>query len=131
IESERAPGRLRRRRALLFTLVLAVVGFGIAFVSWRTPTKVRADRSEVGSPYQNTRPGVKYLGDAACARCHAEIGETYRQHPMGRSLAPIGEAGTIGGDERSGRPLFQAQGLEYAMERRDGRVFHLETRRDA
>ena len=42
-----------------------------------------------GSPYQNTRPEVKYVGDAACIRCHAEIGESYRAHPMGRSLSPI------------------------------------------
>ena len=26
---------------------------------------------------------VKYVGDAACARCHAEIADTFRHHPMG------------------------------------------------
>ena len=38
------------------------------------------------SPWLNTRPEVKYVGDAVCARCHADIAETYRRHPMGRSL---------------------------------------------
>ena len=42
------------------------------------------------SPYLNTRPGVAYVGDAACARCHREIAAAYRAHPMGRSLAPVG-----------------------------------------
>ena len=46
------------------------------------------------SPYQNARPGVGYVGDAACTRCHREIAEAYRSHPMGRSLAPVGGAGT-------------------------------------
>ena len=38
------------------------------------------------SPWLNTRPGVEYVGDAVCARCHPDIAETFRRHPMGRSL---------------------------------------------
>jgi len=74
---------------------------------------------------------VKYLGDAACVRCHAEIAETYRRHPMGRSLAPIGKAPATDRDEGAGRPVFESRGLQYSIEHRDGRVFHQETRRDA
>ncbi|MGC8640318.1 MAG: tetratricopeptide repeat protein [Isosphaeraceae bacterium] len=86
---------------------------------------------EIDSPYANTRPGVRYVGDAACARCHKDITLTYSQHPMGRSLSPIAAAESPGGDEAGGHPLFQAQGLEYSIERRDGKVLHQETRRDA
>jgi predicted CXXCH cytochrome family protein len=50
---------------------------------------------------------------------------------MGRSLSPIAAATVTVGDDAGGRPLFQAHGLEYSIERRDGRVFHQETRRDA
>ena len=85
----------------------------------------------VDSPYANTHPGVRYVGDAACIRCHAEIGQTYRQHPMGRSLAPIDAATTLGDNDSDGRVLFQAGGLDYSIEHRDGRVYHQETRRDA
>ena len=60
-----------------------------------------------------------------------KIAETYGRHPMGRSLSPIALAVTTGGDEKAGRPLFEAQGLEYSIERRDGRVWHQETRRDS
>jgi Flp pilus assembly protein TadD len=71
------------------------------------------------------------LGDEACARCHAGIAATYRRHPMGRSLSPIGAAVLPAFDEPAeGRPLFEADGLEYSVERRDGRVFHRESRRD-
>ncbi len=40
-------------------------------------------------PYLNVRPEVQYVGDAACADCHADIAATYRQSAMGRSLEPI------------------------------------------
>ena len=41
------------------------------------------------SPWENARPGVKYMGDAACTRCHADIAETFGPDPMGRSLGPL------------------------------------------
>src|SRR5437762_1561401 len=44
------------------------------------------------TPYRNVRPEVKYVGDTACAGCHPSQAKTYRQHPMGRSLAPLAEA---------------------------------------
>lgn len=37
------------------------------------------------SPFQNIRPDVKYLGDAACTPCHRQISGSYHHHPMGRS----------------------------------------------
>src|SRR5207248_3744470 len=49
---------------------------------------------------------------------------------MGRSLAPIDATLVTEADEADGRPLFEANGLEYSIERRNGRVFHQETRRD-
>jgi Flp pilus assembly protein TadD len=53
---------------------------------------------------------------------------------MGRSLVPIAEAPAAGGEDRGGGadapPRFEAQGLQYAVEHRGGRVFHTETRRD-
>ena len=85
---------------------------------------------DTASPYANTRLKVRYVGDSACTQCHGKIAETYRRHPMGRSLSPIAGA-TAGGDEEDSRPLFEAQGLEYSIEHRDGRVLHQETRRDS
>jgi hypothetical protein len=65
------------------------------------------------------------VGDAACAKCHAEIAAAYRSHPMGRSMAyPSAAALLADGD------LFEADGLTYSAERRDGRVFHQESLRD-
>ncbi len=123
------------RAIRLLVAALVVVGSAAAVVSWRASSSSAPGRSIrpliVDSPYANTRSGVRYVGDAACIRCHAEIAQTYRRHPMGRSLAPIDAATVIGGDEADGRVLFQANGLDYSIERRDGRVFHQETRRDS
>ena len=83
-----------------------------------------------GSPYEKTRLGVKYLGDASCLRCHAEIARTYKNHPMGRSLYPIAPAPVTAGHEAGSGALFTAQGFDYNVENRNGHVIHTETRRD-
>jgi len=131
IESEPRSGTPRKQQIQLLAAILVVVSSWMVFVSWRAPRTVNFRRADPVSPYRNTRLEVKYLGDAACAGCHAKEAETFRQHPMGRSLAPIGDASVKDVDEGAGRPLFESQGLEYSIDHRDGRVFHQETRRDA
>jgi Flp pilus assembly protein TadD len=115
---------------LLAAVLTAIVGTSPAFVASRASRTASARRWDNSSPYKNTRPEVKYVGDESCVRCHGEIAKTYRRHPMGRSLSPIATATATGGDEGNGRPLFEAQGLQYSIERREGRVIHKETRRD-
>jgi Flp pilus assembly protein TadD len=131
-ESRARPEALSRRRILLLAAFLAsAVGIPAALIAWRrAPERSRRLDLDTGSPYRNTRAGVEYVGDAACARCHTEIAETYRRHPMGRSLAPIDGTTPPPDGGATGRVLFDAQGLEYAMENRDGRLIHRETRRD-
>ena len=131
IDSQSQPVVSRRRIVLVLAAVLAVVGSLIAYLSWPTAGKVSLHQNDTGSPYKNTRLEVKYLGDEACIRCHTEITQSYRRHPMGRSLSPIASAPATEGDATRGRPLFEAQGFEYAIENRDGHVIHKETRRDA
>lgn len=117
---------LRRRPILLALLIGAAVGLGTTWVVWHSA----GDRPEVLIPDPNALPGVRYVGDAACARCHADIVATYSQHPMGRSLTPIDSApDEIRGGEVA-RVLFEAQGCQYSVVRRGGATFHQETRRD-
>jgi hypothetical protein len=130
INSQSRQGTLGRRRFSLVLIVLAVVAPLTISTTWRRAPDVVRHQAENDSPYRNTHPGVKYVGDAACSRCHAEIAEAFRQHPMGRSLSAIEMAPTKG-DEAGGRVLFEAQGLQYSIDNRDGRVIHKETRRDA
>jgi hypothetical protein len=71
----------------------------------------------------NTRPGVGYVGSARCAECHAAEAATYAEHPMGRSVSPADKWLPA---QHQAVPSFEASGLHYAIERRDGKVFHRE-----
>ena len=124
----------RGRRNWFVAGVVTVLGVATALVSWRAAPTPRPGRRlvvETGSPYQNTRPGVKYVGDTACVRCHAEISESYRLHPMGRSLSSITPATAPRVENTADEALFEAGGLQYSIENRGGHVFHLEARRAA
>ena len=130
IDSRTPHGTPRSRILALGLIVAAVVASLTIWMTGRGANEVSQSPADSGSPYQNTRPGVKYVGDAACSRCHADITGTFGRHPMGRSLAPI-TAARLRGDEAGDRILFEAQGLQYSIENRAGRVVHKETRRDA
>lgn len=77
-------------------------------------------------PAHPPRPPEDYVGSAKCAECHAEIAAAYRHHPMGHSARAVATL-------PSGRvqdAFSPAPGLEYRVERKDGRVFHHEIARD-
>ncbi|MGP0067726.1 MAG: tetratricopeptide repeat protein [Isosphaeraceae bacterium] len=124
LSAPRTPRNLRVRR---LAAVSTLVGTSVALLVWQTSRNNYGHRAVAGSPYLNTQPGVKHVGDSACLRCHAEIGETYFRHPMGRSLSPVASALAAG----SGPSRFEAQGLQYSVEAEAGRVIHKEERRDA
>lgn len=84
-------------------------------------------REAFPTPYRTARPGVKYVGDAACAGCHPGIDKTYHQHPMGRSAAPAAQASPL---ERYGPGTNNpaaAQGFELRVARDGGTVRHVMT----
>ena len=61
----------------------------------KTPGRsVRVRDAYADSPFQNARPDVPYVGDAACGGAITRSPSmAYRSHPMGRSLAPSRAAG--------------------------------------
>jgi predicted CXXCH cytochrome family protein len=134
----RRPGFPPHVSIVALVCLLLVVGLVIAGSQWlagdsssaRSASLARQAGSWPQSPWLNTRPGVKYLGDAECARCHADIAETYRRHPMGRSLAPIALAPAVGPDRRAATTTFEAGGSVFTIDRRGGREIHRETVRD-
>jgi Tetratricopeptide repeat/Cytochrome c554 and c-prime len=135
--SQSDPARgvtVRRRHGLIVLVMLSTFGLIAACLVWRESwlsSLIRGSSTsvqqplELNSPYRNTRADVHYVGDAACARCHADLAQAYRDHPMGRSLKPIDLENIPG----TGAIAFQAQGLEYSVERRGDRVFHKEIKR--
>jgi predicted CXXCH cytochrome family protein len=82
-------------------------------------------RLTFSTPYRNTRPDVKYVGDDACTKCHDKIAGTYHQHPMGRSMA-LANQDSVELNGSAWHNPFEADGLVYRIERRGGAVFHVE-----
>ena len=121
----------RKRGLLLLATVLSVVGSAVALFSWRTSLRRDVDSTRPRSPYENVRPGVKYVEDSACIRCHAEIAETYRGHPMGRSLVPVADAPAATVPPENDPPQFEWRDFRYTVERLGGRFIHKESRQDA
>ncbi len=134
----RRPGFYPHVSKIALACILLVVGLGIARALWpavrsssaRTASVARQTAAGPQSPWLNTRAGVKYVGDAVCARCHADIAETFRHHPMGRSLFPIASAPAVGFTQPNGTATFGDARSEFTIERRGGREIHRETFRD-
>ncbi len=116
------PRPHRRRTVLALAAVLVVAGLAVA-AAWRWwPVRPPPPVDATASPYANTRPGVKYVGDAACAGCHQDEARTYRQHPMGRSCAPV--AADLEHYDAAARNPFQALGRQFLVEPRAAAVVH-------
>jgi hypothetical protein len=118
-----------RWRVLAILILMTAVATVWSLTPWqdtRRPEKMSefVIPPPASSPYKNTRPGVAFVGDKDCARCHAEIAESFHQHPMGRSMAtPVEVMPGVNG------LVFEVNDLAYSIEHRDGRVFHQETRK--
>jgi Flp pilus assembly protein TadD len=81
-------------------------------------------RLTFATPYRNVRPEVKYVGDEACAACHAAQAKTYRDHPMGRSLVPLAGAAPLERYDEAARNPFTTQGFRFQVERQEERSWH-------
>jgi hypothetical protein len=118
-----------RRGALLSSLALLA---GLTVWAWLSRKSALAPPAErVASfpedprlapdvPSRNVRPEVRYVGDDACARCHADLSRSFHQHPMGRSVAAVQEATPLERfDTEAGNP-FDDSLFRYRVERRNG-----------
>jgi hypothetical protein len=83
------------------------------------------------SPFRNVRPGVKYVGDAACAQCHPIQCDSFHQHPMGRSFFPTSQDDGLERYGRAAHNPFEALGLQFSVERTPQGVIHKAVRNDA
>ena len=118
-------------RTAVAVLVLAGAGALAAWLLWPTPAPPAPAPEPVPrepepppfeSPFRNARAGVKYVGDAACEKCHAQIARTYKQHPMGRSAEWVRDS-TF--DHAAGaQASFTANGFALKVARDGDRVRH-------
>jgi hypothetical protein len=123
---------MRSARALAGVAVAAAILGGVWVTRWNAPTLAdrRLARLVAESPFRNLGPSVGYVGDVACARCHADLAAWYRAHPMGRSVATADAATGEGPRAAPAEARFYATGYHYTVERRGGRLVHREQRLD-
>jgi Tfp pilus assembly protein PilF len=135
----RTRGRWWRRWLLAGFVAVAVTSGGLAFWWYAKPKlKTQDSRLEEVDPrltyptrYRNVRPEVRYTGDEACTRCHGDIADTYRQHPMGQALTPVAHVAAEQHYDETVHDPFTQFGSEFQVQRRGDHVFHALVRRDA
>jgi predicted CXXCH cytochrome family protein len=88
------------------------------------PSEDDDPRRTYTGPYRNIDPAVRYVGDARCAECHADISARYARHPMGRSLVPV--AALVDRQRYSSETNnpFTLLGRRFRVETRDRRMWH-------
>jgi hypothetical protein len=133
-----------RRRWGIIALSLAIAGAVVAVAVWPGSAPPAAPLApepalhpeEAGPPavdprvafatnFRNVRPGVKYVGDDACAGCHKQITQTYHAHPMGRSAEWIGRGPTAVDHTTGANNPFSASGFSLRVERNGNGVRHV------
>jgi hypothetical protein len=127
------PEYLRKACWLALALLFLLAAW-FAFKSWPDPQRGSTDhdpRLIFDTPYRNVRPEIGYVGDEVCSRCHAEAADSYHQHPMARSLAPVGLATLVEHYDPGARNPFDAGGFQYQVVQRDQRMIHQEIRRNS
>jgi tetratricopeptide (TPR) repeat protein len=82
-------------------------------------------------PYANVHPDVSYVGDAACAECHAEIAAAYKQSAMGLSVQPIRAVAPQQRYDAGSHNPFEQLGYTFNVERTGERVWHRQSRSGA
>ncbi|HEY8506484.1 MAG TPA: tetratricopeptide repeat protein [Gemmataceae bacterium] len=90
------------------------------------PEPVPDPRTDYDTPFVNVRPGVRYVGDAACLPCHEDIARTFSRHPMGNSAAPARGAATAEESGAGHNNPFTAFGLTFRVRREGGKLIHEE-----
>lgn len=120
-----------RRRLIIGTTILAAVGLSaLAYTTFREPAAapITDPRLTYPSPFLNVKPDVQYVGDQACASCHAALVESYQKHSMGRSLAILPSASPVERYSSEARNPFLIGDLRYSVENRGERTLHREER---
>ncbi len=128
----RGPGRTRLvlGACSLVLLVAAGAWFLVPALHPRPDARRPDPRQVYDGPHANVRPGVAYVGDAACAPCHADISASYRRHPMGRSLVAITDLVDRESYDRAHRNPFLFLDSRFEVARQGQEVRHRRSRLD-
>src|SRR5690348_1655601 len=81
-------------------------------------------------PYENTLPGVAYVGDEVCRTCHEPQYNSYKKTGMGNSLSIPGP-GSLYEFTKPVQFVKKELGRTYAVYVQSGKLYHSESKLDA
>lgn len=127
----------RRRTGFLATGLGIFFLFGIAAATFWFRKSIESPEQVVGidSPKSTSAisrpidPDVGYVGSEQCTACHAQIAESYRRHPMSRSMATLTSATPI--EDYTRQTSFTAGACQYRVVKTDQGLVHHEQLNDA
>ena len=135
-----SPGRFgflpRRLATGLILLVIAglAVGLVVWLRSWQTGQALSVERHlpedprlTYTGPFRNVRPGVAYVGDEACADCHRELVQSFRQHRKGQNFQPVAHQTKPPPEDPAHHNPFEAFNARFQVERQGEVVRHRRT----
>jgi hypothetical protein len=113
---------------------LWLAGLALCFgIAWRM-AGARPNAHTQSSPpcmpqqYRNTRPGIEYVGDEACRKCHASIYADFKQTGMGMSVSTPSTEEAV----EFAKPVkITNKNRTYSIYARNGKIVHEESESDA
>lgn len=109
---------------------IALLCIGFRMAEARQNGQATAVQPSPPQQYLNTRPGVEYLGDEACRKCHSSIYAEFKQTGMGRSVS-IPSAEDLRELAKPVSIVNKKLNRTYLVYARDGKIFHEESESDA
>jgi len=112
--------------------IVGLAAIVLACASLRIAEARQNEKTAAAPPQQflNTRPGVEYLGDESCRKCHASVYETFKQTGMGRSVS-IPSPDDLRELAKPVKIINQKLNQTYSIYARDGKIIHEESETDS
>ena len=111
---------------------VAAIGAAIGYWMWlqHPPNSQATDpRLSYKGPFRNVHPDVAYVSDETCAECHPKEANTYRHHPMARTLIPVAALALPPLSGKVNNP-FDALGQHFEVDAKPGSMWHVRSAMD-
>lgn len=128
--SKRVLSTCRSGRATIVVLVATTLlcGLGVWLLLNQEEIPREGNNPDSSLIVKRDRPAARsdaYAGSQVCAQCHEEYFESFRQHPMGRSVVKATEIDASGLDE-IGVTISPAGARSYSVRVKNGMLEHSE-----
>lgn len=115
----------------LLSLVLATLLLGCSKPPAPAPKEAAKEQPTETTSSPPSPPRDDFIGSEACSECHAEIADSYADHPMARSITPVDIESTEQRLGPEGTVVLPGEKRFYTLDVHDGKFWHSEQMVDA